>query len=143
MSILLEHLVLFEGQDDAFVVEIFDLALLAGFRTHRRIFVSVDGEGLEERRGEVLLEAVRGEFGDRNASSRSSHDVGFTGLIHSTEMDSAVRVAETALEWGVRRVGLGIEFGGSIAETEATSRVARGRWHGRRWNGRGIGRGLG
>ncbi len=94
--------------------------------------VSPDGEGLEEGRGEVLLQAIRREPGDRNASSISSLDIGFTRLIHGTEMDSAVLIAETALEWGVRRVQLGIDSGRSVAETEATSRVAwalaRARW---------------
>ena len=85
-SILVENLILFEGQDDAHVVEELDLALLAGFVTDAGIFVgsvvvvlvvgavvleavlelvvSGDGVGLEEGGCEVLLEAVGVELGN-------------------------------------------------------------------------------
>ena len=56
--ILVEHLVLFERQDDAAVLQEFELPLLAGFAAHRRVFVGSVATVVAERF--VVLPAVPG-----------------------------------------------------------------------------------
>ncbi len=134
-----EHLVILERQDDALVVEEVDLALLAGFAAHRRVFVrpverdilpvipacviTSHGEGLEEAWREMLPESRTAVLGDRHAEVLVPNDP-FARLRHYPEVDFAPFVAESAPERCVRFVGLGIEFCSSVAEVEATTLVA-------------------
>ena len=71
-----------------------------------------------------MLQAHAVIHGDRNNKPGEPRlNVRFARLIDGSEMDLAVLVAETALEWRVRGVGLGIELVSTIAEMEATPRL--------------------
>ena len=84
-----------------------------------------DGEGLEERRRETLLETTRIILGDPNkliATTSSGHKIGFAGVDNSNPLSTSTNSTSESLVRFTR-----LKDGASITEVELTLVIARAR----------------